>query len=585
MAEGSSSSLPITNLEQYGDLPSNHRWGTIGQNFTNAQKTLVKEAFRARAQQRETAAGRQEIAANAVSKHVAAKSKSKARGKHSVENGETSVANPPAMTVGTQPRTFAFQRRPTFVASPSALPETANTALERLANIPRLDVLTAGNNGDGSFLFTQADRQRLDNTLAAIDSMGFSIPAPPSSPGLRRKLLRSLSPTGFVKKRKRTGSFDQDQDFVPERVEFASHRDYDRSDSWFEEVFDYIDHDISIFCAKHFGKMDDLNPESVPPETLAGIWGSLTDPVSAYIAEVADTPEEWDSVLRAGVERRLCVAAIIYRVLHLYIFRATLFGCTETQRTALDSTAVAMVDDDGFRRAELRAKTVRMFMGRETVTTHFHVEVEILSARIALLLQPLEDFLRDRKVSLYQEECSRLRARLQAEGFAFENEAESQTEMQRMAELESPSREEFLQDLYEIVCNTAHLSLVIERSPDIFYFRPARPGDRYNEEDHSSVDHAYYLSSRNAVMEATVAGTVDAHQIAPKVKFTLRPGLQRYKQGDGKNGGSHNGYRIYEMHKASVACYVGLLDGHEGENEREGIVEYVQRIKSAVAMQ
>lgn len=152
-----------------------------------------------------------------------------------------------------------------------------------------------------------------------------------------------------------------------------------------------------------------------------------------------------------------------------------------------------------------------------------------------------------------------------------------------MSELKPKSREEYMQDLYEIICNAAHLSIVIARSPDIFYFTPARPGDCYSEEDHSMIDYAYYLSSRTAMIARTTAGSVERSQVAPLVKFALRPGLHRYKQGDGKRGGSRNGYRIYEMHKAGVACYVDVRDRGADEGQKEGIVEYVARVKSEVA--
>lgn len=424
MAEGTSSNQTNENLEQYGDLPPNYPWGTIGASLTEDERSLVKQEIRVRAENRQASAAQQASAAGAVAEHIAANRKAKVKVKHSVKGGEKSVADRMVMSGVKRPEVFAFERRPTFAATPSELPETARDILERLGDTPTLDVVTAKQGGDDSFLFTQSDRDRIEATLAVIDAMSSSSSTAPPSPGLKRKLLESLSEGRPAKKHKNVGSFNENDVFVPGRIDFADHREHDRSDSWFEEVFEYIDRDISILCNEHFGKMVNLDPGEVLPDTLAGIWESFADPLPAYIAEVVNTADDWDTLLRVGVERRLCVAAIIYHIIHLYIFRSTLFGSTETQRIALDSTDLAMVDDEGFKRAEFRATTVRMFLGREKVTTNFYKEVEKLSAQIASLLHPLEDFLRKRKLSQYQEESNLLKARIQVVGFAFENEME-----------------------------------------------------------------------------------------------------------------------------------------------------------------
>jgi hypothetical protein len=109
----------------------------------------------------------------------------------------------------------------------------------------------------------------------------------------------------------------------------------------------------------------------------------------------------------------------------------------------------------GFSRTELRASTVRTIIGPfNAVTPMFYSEVAKLTARIALLLKPLADYLYCRPTILGEE---------------------------------SPSIESQYQAIHNLVSNATSLSLCVRLSRTIFHFVEILPGEYYSPDDQENI--------------------------------------------------------------------------------------------------
>ena len=236
----------------------------------------------------------------------------------------------------------------------------------------------------------------------------------------------------------------------------------------------------------------------------------------------------------------------------------------------------------GFSRTELRASTVRTILGPfNAVTPMFYSEVAKLTARIALLLKPLSDYLYCRPT---------------------------------MSGKESPSIERQYQAIYNLVSNAAYLSLCIRLSRTIFHFVEILPGEYYSPGDQENIEMESWSISKDEELrnfearqefwlkrkgeaeqkfktleEAGEAHTHKGKKVAGKLrkikerqpkppqqthraitKIGVWPVITRYKPGsdkddeDDKEGRTKalvdkDGFRIMEISKSAVVCYYGSV--------------------------
>jgi hypothetical protein len=123
----------------------------------------------------------------------------------------------------------------------------------------------------------------------------------------------------------------------------------------------------------------------------------------------------------------------------------------------------------GFTKQQLRSETVRTILGGSTYTRNFHSDCAKLTAKIALLLQPLSTYL-----------------------YA----------LRPTEEFQNPNIQDQFQSLHNIVSTAAYLSICMRLSPTIVSLVSVNPGTYFDPDDHRVIDKAGYIASRAIATDA-----------------------------------------------------------------------------------
>ena len=249
----------------------------------------------------------------------------------------------------------------------------------------------------------------------------------------------------------------------------------------------------------------------------------------------------------------------------------------------------------GFARTALRSNAVRSLLEQGAITTNFHTETAVLTAKVALLLKPLTFFLYSRP----------------PRDGGMNRKIEDQ-----------------YQALHNIIAISAYLSICIRLSPTIFYFSSVTPNTRYEQDEHHSLDEECYTESREAVVKAydaevkvfadkkaelekavaklKAASKNDTSRVYKKAKGKLNahietepyppdstyelmtkigvwPNISRYKPGtleDDETGTpleERRGFRIFDISKGAAVCYLGTEDRLKRAEQRVALEDFVKK--------
>lgn len=248
----------------------------------------------------------------------------------------------------------------------------------------------------------------------------------------------------------------------------------------------------------------------------------------------------------------------------------------------------------GFSRTDLRAKTVRTIIRERAITEHFHTEVAQLTAKVALLLQPLTHFLYSRP--------------------PFDGGSNRTIDDQYQA-------------LHNIIALAAYLSICIRLSPTIFYFSSVRPNAEYDPDDQHCVEPEVYIKSKDTVVQEYLDDAIDhqkkteelqkeinslnargkgpnsragkkakakldAHTWSRKplerthaalTKIAVWPSIKRFKPGTQEDDYAavplehRKGFRIFDISKSAVVSYYGVDDDVERSKGRTKLADFVEK--------
>jgi hypothetical protein len=197
----------------------------------------------------------------------------------------------------------------------------------------------------------------------------------------------------------------------------------------------------------------------------------------------------------------------------------------------------------GYERTELRAKTIRTWLGSQPLTPYFGRELLKLTHQIFALLLPFDKAQRSEQMRLQNQG---------RHGFIPGTHHYEPTEC--------------LQAIHDMVGLAAYLSICIRLSPTIIYIRSEEPGNLFEEDDQFVVDYQLYLDSKARVAEvqekekllhmgAPSEGQVKQPFYSALVKMAVWPSFKRYSPGNGKKGGERAGFRVYDIFQAGVVYY------------------------------
>jgi len=388
----------------------------------------------------------------------------------------------------------------------------------------------------------------------------------------------------------------------PLRLSFPPHPADDRSDAWFVEEFRKLFRRMDRFAQDYFARHDLDEGEFHQP------WAADMSPeFLRYVEQVAEADPAvggWDNLLRDTVQRKWLIVAVIMRILEVKVFGADLWGADAEEKEVLlglekalltregriqhpltrkRRNGVANPPSPGFSRNAVRSHMVRTIVGKGPVTKYFHPEVAQLTAQVALLFNPLSDF-------LYRRPPTDGRA--------------------------NPQMADQYQALHNIISTAAYLSICIRLSPTIFYFTALAPNTPYDPADQHSLESLLYTHSKAAVLHSrTVAlslfqnrtshltttlarlqtaghrptsriyrraqAALDSHlRTQPQplsrthralVKIAIWPAIRRFKPGSSQDERlnipleTRDGFRIFDVGKAAAVFYYGM------ENRREAL--------------
>ncbi|KAK4164241.1 hypothetical protein QBC43DRAFT_211297 [Cladorrhinum sp. PSN259] len=146
---------------------------------------------------------------------------------------------------------------------------------------------------------------------------------------------------------------------------------------------------VESFARKYFD-LGDMDTDSYHGEY---VWlEDLPKEFLWYAKKVARQDNfngQWDTLLTLSTFRRCLVIAIFAKVLETFIWDELLFGGRKDQFLMLSSQDQSLLGLDGYKRTDLRTRTVRATLRNKTLTPYFWASVDDLSVRITAMFMPL----------------------------------------------------------------------------------------------------------------------------------------------------------------------------------------------------
>lgn len=234
---------------------------------------------------------------------------------------------------------------------------------------------------------------------------------------------------------------------------------------------------------------------------------------------------------------------------------------------------------------------MRTILGARPITEKFHEDTARLTAKVALMLEPLTHFFYTLPLA---------------------NNASG------------PNLQDQYQALHNIIACAGYLSICIRHSKTILYFTKTLLNDEYNEDDHCSTEAEVYSASKQAVATAyqndvdifqtkeialqsefdelekaqktKAAGRkkteIEAHHknrpippsriYAPLAKIIIWPMIKRFEAGGlddeihGEKLENRKGMRIFDIAKSAIVTYYGIKDYRHRESRKLSLEEFVE---------
>ncbi|KAK0731391.1 hypothetical protein B0H67DRAFT_549168 [Lasiosphaeris hirsuta] len=309
---------------------------------------------------------------------------------------------------------------------------------------------------------------------------------------------------------------------------------------WYEMVIVHLFLRVSVFANTYFGFSDITEPvsgfaENPTKDGIPRLWneGRFSKEFRHYASLVARQDNNsggWDVLLSQAVHRKYLVTGIIARVLQAMVFDELLFGADSMQLTMFDAQDKALLEVEGYRRTNLRARTVRAILGSDMLTPDFWPEVDRLALQLTEMLLPL---------------------------------------MRVMDKYFPASRGESLrslhQDLHNIVSEAAFLSIGIRWSHYIFRFDWPLLGQGW-EKNQENYD--------NTPFERSTRGTEIEDQIARRKKLAAKSAEERPRERMRVLQYLPFAYGLKDPTAGATSSLVGSVRhrlGLEGEDADDGI--------------
>ncbi|KAL7919646.1 hypothetical protein ACQKWADRAFT_329444 [Trichoderma austrokoningii] len=206
-------------------------------------------------------------------------------------------------------------------------------------------------------------------------------------------------------------------------------------DTSFEEGFSLLYSEINKFIKNGIGKK--------AVSTKKSLWSKRHSKEFLSFAAMIARPGadgEWEKLLRSRPYRCALLAGVMMKVLDKHVFSDLLFGAGPEHAEVLRMEDSSMVNVEGFKRTDLRAKTNRVYLeATGSVPPLFWNRVDKITAQIVAMLSPLYS--------------------------AIGEEAPSQSSYQA---------------LHNIVALAGWLNVAIRLSSKITAFEWVQPGEAYN---------------------------------------------------------------------------------------------------------
>ncbi|PNP44759.1 hypothetical protein TGAMA5MH_03568 [Trichoderma gamsii] len=304
-------------------------------------------------------------------------------------------------------------------------------------------------------------------------------------------------------------------------------------DAGFEEGFSLLYSEINKFIKNGIGKKAVTSKKSLWTERHSKEFLSFAGMIAWPGADGG-----WDKLLRSRPYRCALLSGVMMMVLDKHVFSDLLFGAGPEHAEVLRIEDSSMVNVEGFKRTDLRAKTNRVYLeAMGGIPPLFWKRVDKITAQIVAMLSPLYS--------------------------AIGEDAPSQTSYQA---------------LHNIVALAGWLNVAIRLSPKITVFEWVQPGEAYQ--------FSYLCIGEEKKMTSNGLSEAQDDQIRKRTRVMISavPKITRYARGsDGFSAGTET-YDVMEPH---VVTYRGIYaDWEESRvvplqsHARNGFLVFLGRVLS-----
>ncbi|KAK7953464.1 hypothetical protein PG988_014158 [Apiospora saccharicola] len=175
------------------------------------------------------------------------------------------------------------------------------------------------------------------------------------------------------------------------RIDFAATHEAHPSDRWFSLRNRELYEESSRFCARWFGDVD------FPDEYRGSAWledyGEQFVQYSNLVAAEDRLVAGWETMMKLGKHRKWLVMGILSQIMEKKIHSELLFGASEEENAELEKQDSMFLAADGYPRTKLRSQMINMFLGNDTVSSHFWLKVDHLTNSTMAILLPLTNLL------------------------------------------------------------------------------------------------------------------------------------------------------------------------------------------------
>ncbi|KAK8136806.1 hypothetical protein PG984_004746 [Apiospora sp. TS-2023a] len=175
------------------------------------------------------------------------------------------------------------------------------------------------------------------------------------------------------------------------RIDFAATHEAHPSDRWFSLRNRELYEESSRFCARWFGDID------FPDEYRGSAWledyGEQFVQYSNLVAAEDRLVAGWETMMKLGKHRKWLVMGILSQIMEKKIHSELLFGASEEENAELEKQDSMFLAADGYPRTKLRSQMINMFLGNDTVSSHFWLKVDHLTNSTMAILLPLTNLL------------------------------------------------------------------------------------------------------------------------------------------------------------------------------------------------